>query len=43
VEVDRSIDGEVIIKKGLQPGEQVVTDGQLRLVAGAKVQIKGGQ
>ncbi len=43
VEVDRTIDGEIIIKKGLEPGERVVTDGQLRLVAGAKVQIKGGQ
>ncbi|MFA5111964.1 MAG: efflux RND transporter periplasmic adaptor subunit, partial [Desulfobaccales bacterium] len=42
VEIDRSLDGEVIIKQGLKPGEQVVTDGQLRLVAGAKVQIKSG-
>jgi len=42
VEVDRNIDGEIIIKKGLKPGEQVVTDGQLRLSPGAKVQIKSG-
>jgi multidrug efflux system membrane fusion protein len=42
VEVDRSLDGEVIIKQGVKPGEQVVTDGQLRLVPGAKVQIKSG-
>jgi membrane fusion protein, multidrug efflux system len=42
VEVGRAIDHETIVKKGLKPGEQVVTDGQLRLVAGAKIQIKSG-
>jgi multidrug efflux system membrane fusion protein len=42
VEVGRAIDGDVIVTKGLQPGERVVTDGQLRLVPGAKVQIKSG-
>ena len=42
VEMGRAIGGEVIITKGLKPGEQVVTDGQLRLVPGAKVQIKTG-
>jgi multidrug efflux system membrane fusion protein len=42
VEVGRSIDGDVIITKGLKPGERVVTDGQLRLVSGAKVEIKTG-
>jgi membrane fusion protein, multidrug efflux system len=40
VVVARSLDGESVIGKGLQPGEQVVTDGQLRLVPGAKVEIK---
>jgi multidrug efflux system membrane fusion protein len=40
VVVDRSLDGESVIAKGLQPGEKVVTDGQLRLVPGAKVEIK---
>jgi multidrug efflux system membrane fusion protein len=29
-----------VIEDGLKPGEQVVTDGQLRLVPGAKVQVK---
>jgi len=29
------------IEDGLKPGEQVVTDGQLRIVPGAKVQVKG--
>jgi multidrug efflux system membrane fusion protein len=42
VEAGRAIDGDVIITKGLKPGEQVVTDGQLRLAPGAKVQIKTG-
>jgi multidrug efflux system membrane fusion protein len=42
VEVGHAIDSEVIIIKGLKPGERVVTDGQLRLVPGAKVKIKRG-
>jgi multidrug efflux system membrane fusion protein len=42
VEVERSLNGEIIITKGLKPGERVVTDGQLRLVPGAKVEIKSG-
>jgi multidrug efflux system membrane fusion protein len=42
VEVGRNLDGQVIIKKGLSPGDRVVTDGQLRLVPGAKVEIKSG-
>jgi multidrug efflux system membrane fusion protein len=40
VVVARSLDGESVIEKGLQLGEKVVTDGQLRLVPGAKVEIK---
>lgn len=31
---------DAVIEKGLQPGETVVTDGQLRLFPGAKVEIK---
>ncbi len=38
--VGREIDQEAIIEKGIQPGENVVTDGQIRLSPGAKVQIK---
>lgn len=38
--VGRSLDGETVIEKGLQSGEKVVTDGQLRLVPGTKVEIK---
>jgi multidrug efflux system membrane fusion protein len=30
-----------VIEEGLKPGEQVITDGQLRLVPGSKIQIKG--
>jgi len=37
-----SLRGETVVEKGLQPGETVVTDGQLRLSAGAKVRIKAG-
>ncbi|MCX5642381.1 MAG: efflux RND transporter periplasmic adaptor subunit [Candidatus Omnitrophica bacterium] len=31
---------ETVVEKGISPGETVVTDGQLRLVPGAKVEIK---
>jgi len=40
VVVDRFLDGLTVVAKGLQPGETVVTIGQLRLVAGGKVEIK---
>jgi membrane fusion protein, multidrug efflux system len=38
--IARTLDGETVVEKGLQPGDKVVTDGQLRLVPGAKVEIK---
>jgi membrane fusion protein, multidrug efflux system len=38
--VNRSSDGQAVIDKGLTPGEQIVTDGQLRLVPGSKVELK---
>ena len=38
--VGRTLNNETIIEKGLQAGEKIVTDGQLRLVPGAKVQLK---
>ena len=41
VTVGRTLNSETVIDKGLRAGEKVVTDGQLRLVPGAKVQIKG--
>lgn len=41
VKVGDTLDGMTLVQEGLKPGEQVVTDGQLRLVPGAKVVIKG--
>src|SRR5262245_35328350 len=32
--------GDLVIEQGLDGGEQVVTDGQLRLIPGARVEIK---
>jgi multidrug efflux system membrane fusion protein len=40
VVVARSMEGETLIAKGVEPGETVVTDGQVRLTPGAKVEIK---
>ena len=42
VTVARSLGGRVVIAEGLQGGETVVTEGQLRLTPGAKVTIKPG-
>ena len=35
-----AVGGETVIENGLKPGEQVVTDGQLRLYPGAKMEVK---
>ena len=35
-----TLNNETVVQKGLDPGEIVVTDGQLRLYPGAKVEIK---
>lgn len=43
VKVARTIGGDAVVSQGLQPGETVVTDGQLRLLPGIKVQIKPTQ
>lgn len=40
VETGVQFNGEIVIAKGLRAGETVVTDGQLNLVPGAKVEIK---
>jgi membrane fusion protein, multidrug efflux system len=40
VVVDRAINDETVIGKGLNPGETVVIDGQLQLIPGTKVEIK---
>lgn len=42
VTVGRSAGDYVVIEKGLENGQMVVTDGQLRLVPGAKVEVKNG-
>jgi multidrug efflux system membrane fusion protein len=34
-----TVEGETVIEKGIAPGETVVTDGQLRLSPGAKVEV----
>jgi len=43
VSMNRTQGSLSIVAKGLQPGERVVTDGQLRLAPGAKVEIKQTQ
>jgi membrane fusion protein, multidrug efflux system len=40
VTVERTRGDEAVIAKGVTPGETVVTDGQLRLVAGSHVTVK---
>ena len=40
VKVDRTAGDIVIVSGGVKPGDRVVTDGQLRLRQGSKVQIK---
>jgi multidrug efflux system membrane fusion protein len=42
VKVDRMGDSLAVIAEGVAPGDRVVTDGQLRLRNGSKVQIKAG-
>jgi len=42
VTLGRAVQDYVVIEKGVAPGQQVVTDGQLRLVPGARVEIKPG-
>lgn len=46
VKVARSDGGNVVISEGLEAGEEVVTDGQLRLTPGARISVRpagGGQ
>jgi multidrug efflux system membrane fusion protein len=40
VVVGAQLNGETMVQQGLNEGEQVVTDGQIRLVPGARVEIK---
>ena len=41
VKAGDALDGLTVVLEGLKPGEQVVTDGQLRLTPGSKIVIKG--
>lgn len=41
VQTGTTVESMTVISDGLKPGEQVVTDGQLRLVPGAKYQVRG--
>ena len=43
VVVERTAGLETVIKSGLKPSETIVTDGQLRIVAGSHVSIKGDE
>jgi multidrug efflux system membrane fusion protein len=40
VQIGRRVDKDIIVTRGLAAGERVVTDGQLRLVPGSKVDIR---
>jgi membrane fusion protein, multidrug efflux system len=39
VKVARTVGGDTVISNGIQPGETVVTDGQMRLIQNMKVEI----
>ena len=40
VTIERSVDELVVVANGLEPGEIVITDGQLRLSPGARVIVR---
>jgi membrane fusion protein, multidrug efflux system len=42
VKVARTVGGDAVISSGITPGETVVTDGQLRLIPGMKVEVVKG-
>jgi membrane fusion protein, multidrug efflux system len=42
VTIGTTTDGDTVVETGVQAGDRVVTDGQLRLTPGAKVDIKPG-
>ena len=43
VRVTRTVDGNSVIASGLEPGERVVIDGQLRLSNGSRVEIRSAE
>ena len=42
VRVNRTLGGIIVLDSGVKAGEQVVTDGQVKLVPGARVEIRKG-
>jgi len=42
VKVNRTLGGIIVLDGGVQAGEQVVTDGQVKLVPGARVELRKG-
>jgi membrane fusion protein, multidrug efflux system len=40
VEIERLLDETAVVRRGLKPGETVITDGQLRLSPGARVTVR---
>jgi multidrug efflux system membrane fusion protein len=40
IAVGRAVNDDVVVDSGLVVGQQVVTDGQLRLIPGARVELK---
>ena len=42
VQVQRTLDTLAVIARGVAPGDMVVTDGQSRLTADARVEVRGG-
>jgi multidrug efflux system membrane fusion protein len=42
VSTGSTFEGAIVIQKGLKLGETVVTDGQLRLFPGARIEVKNG-
>jgi membrane fusion protein, multidrug efflux system len=40
VKASFNFDGSTVVASGLKPGETVITDGQMRVVPGGKVQVK---
>lgn len=42
VKVNRILGDQVVLDDGIKPGEMVVTDGQVKLMPGARVTVRGG-
>jgi membrane fusion protein, multidrug efflux system len=40
---NRTIETETVVDKGLRPGEVIVTDGQINLLPGAKIEVKSAE